>query len=123
MAITLKPATINSFNLGIHGLHDNISNVIKSKKYDTYEDAVRGIKKNNCLDALECSTCASSYDLKSHYTPPYLNDTVIYNLVKEDNIIYNKEFKTETYKNLPLFFNKFQYKRFCYKYACICFWL
>ena len=107
MAITLKPAAINSFNLGLHELHNNINNVIKRKKYNTYEEAVKNIKKNNCLDVLECSTCASSYDLKSHYTPPYLNDTIIYNLVKEDNIIYNKEFKTETYKNLPLFLINF----------------
>ena len=29
MAITLKPAQFNSFNVGINDLHDNLNNVIK----------------------------------------------------------------------------------------------
>jgi len=56
---------------------------------------------------VDCSTCATSEDLKNAYVPPLLNDNIICNLVKEDNTIYNKEFKTATYNNMPLFFVNF----------------
>ena len=107
MAITLKPAALNSFNLSLNTLHENLNNVTKNKRYNTLQDAVKSIKKNNNVDPLDCSTCATSEDLKSDYSPPLLNDNIIYNLVKEDNIIYNKEFKTDTYKSHPLFFVNF----------------
>ena len=69
MAIILKPTPLNSFNLSLNTLHENLNNVIKNKKYNTLQDAVKSIKKNNNVDPLDCSTCATSEDLKKRLLP------------------------------------------------------
>jgi len=45
MAIILKPAPLNYFNLNLNTLHENLNSVIKNKKYSTLQDAVKSITK------------------------------------------------------------------------------
>ena len=59
MAITLKPAQFNSFNVGINDLHDNLNNVTKNKKYSS-------TKNNDKMDSLDCSTVADSSDFNNN---------------------------------------------------------
>jgi len=54
MAITLKPATLNDYNLSLKTLHDNLNHVI-SKKGKTIKPSIK-----NLIDIYEQSTQAST---------------------------------------------------------------
>ena len=60
MALVVKPASFNSYNVGINDLHDNLDNRIKNKQYTL----TTSIHKNT-MGILKCSTCAGSSDLTS----------------------------------------------------------
>ena len=60
MALVVKPASFNSYNVGINDLHDNLNNVIKNKRYNITTN-----KHKDTMDILDCSTCADSSDLNN----------------------------------------------------------
>ena len=95
MAITLRPAQLTEYNLSIKTLGDSIDDVLKKIKHNKptlYEESTRA------------STYLNEY---FNYAPPLLSDEIINNLCKEDDIIFNTEFKEETYNNKPLFYINF----------------
>lgn len=102
MAITLKPATLNDYNLSLKTLHDNLDHVI-SKKGKTIKPSIK-----NLIDIYEQSTQASTTD-NNKYTVPEFNDGLIDDLTSDEHIIYNKQFKQETYLNQPLFYINYNY--------------
>lgn len=60
MSLAIKTAPLNSFNVGISELHNNLNNVIKNKKSNI---AINN--KTSAMDILECSTVADSSDLNN----------------------------------------------------------
>ena len=114
MACVVKPAALISYNLGIKTLDDNINDVLKPAALTSYNlgiktlgdninDVLKKIKHNNSkhIALSACSTCDNSDYL--NYEPQLLNDDIINSLTKDNNIIYNKHIKDDTYYNKPLF--------------------
>lgn len=61
MAITLKPASLNHYNVGINDLHETLNNVIKNKQYNITTN-----KNKDTMDILDCSTSADSSDFNNN---------------------------------------------------------
>ena len=93
MAITLNQATLNAFNLGLNDLDNKLNDVIKKRTITPT------LKKD--IDIYEQSTQASTTD---KYNVPEFNEELINNLTNDNNIIYNKKHKQETYLNNALFY-------------------
>ena len=93
MAITLNPATLNTFNLGLNDLDNKLNDVIKKR---TITPTLK-----TYIDIYEQSTHASTTD---QYNIPEFNEELINNLTNDNNIIYNKKHKQETYLNNALFY-------------------
>ena len=116
MAIVVKPAPINSFNIGLNDLHDKINHVIKNKKYSSYKEAVKSINKNvldyDLTTEYKTSSVVSTDTVTTpdnfNYVPPLLSDDIINSLTKDNNIIFNKYLKNDTYYNKPLFYINFR---------------
>ena len=99
MAITLKPASLNPYNVGINDLHETLNNVIKNKQYSN-NSSTKQIKDDNIdysttygdnLEDIQ-SVEELEYDLQSYYYG-------CINVYNYKNLLYN--ITIPVYKNLP----------------------
>lgn len=89
---------LSEYNVKIKDLEYNLYDAIKKK------DVKPAIKKY--IDIFEQSTSASNTTEQDTYKPPQFNDAIIDNLECEKDIIYNKNYKQETYLKNALFYIK-----------------
>ena len=79
---------LNAINLKIHELNNNVKNDkdIKPATYDQSSESTQEPPNNDVIN----------------YIVPKFSDGLINDLTSDNNIIYNKNYKTETYKNNAL---------------------
>jgi len=98
--ITLKKAPLNELNLGLNTLNDKLNDAIQKK---SVKPSIRKL-----INIYEQSTQASTEDGET-YNAPEFNSELIDDLTNEEHIIYNRNFKQETYLNQPLFYINYTY--------------
>lgn len=89
MDFTPKTAPLNVFNVGLNNLHNNLNDVIKTNKYNSYSNGIKSTNKQ-ILD----SDLTTEYKTSSNYTietTPYLTDYIVNNLISIGTVIYNKK--------------------------------
>ena len=106
---TLKRPTLTGHNVAMRDFYDEINETIKNKNKHKNKD-IEEIKDFKEMNIYEQTTTATTEDQTGAeeednlYVIPEFSNVLIDDLNNDNDIIYNKHYKEETYKNEALFY-------------------